>query len=194
MSLRKRNPGWRPRAGRLLAPVIVLMAGALALAGCADVRPLYDGGGGTTAFGPAQGPVAAELSRIAVEPQSDRVGQKLRNELLFRLGGGATPSGTSDDAYTLTLRVRSVSRNVLVRPEVSRSTGRHVTLTVSYNLLRTGEEDPLTSGTVQRIATIEVSDQLFAAERAELDAEDRAAVEAADSIRTDLAAWFAANN
>ncbi len=194
MSLRELISGRHPGVRMRHRTTIALLATALALAGCSDVRPLY-GGGGTAAFGPAvSGAVATELARVAVQPQAERVGQKLRNELLFRLGGGATPSGTSDDAYTLTLRVQSVAESLLVRPEVNRSTGRLVTLTVSYDLFRTGDSEPLTSGTVQRIAAIEISDQAFAADRAELDAEDRAATEAADSIRTELAAWFAANS
>ena len=38
---------------------------------------------------------------------------------------------------------------------------------------------------------IEVTDQTFAAERATIDAENRASADVADSIRTELAAWFA---
>ena len=91
----------------------------------------------------------------------------------------------------LDLRITRRAEDLLVRPELNRSTGRFVTIVATYTLRQAGAKEMLTTGTVQRSAAIEVTDQTFAAERAEIDAENRAAVDVADSIRTELAAWFA---
>ncbi|MCB1481790.1 MAG: hypothetical protein KDJ55_07445 [Rhodobiaceae bacterium] len=160
------------------------------VAGCSDVRPLYEGGG-APGNAVVSSSVEQQLAQIDVEAQETRVGQRLRNDLLFRLGNGANPSGSIGGAYMLDLRITRRAEDLLVRPELNRSTGRFVTIVATYTLRQAGAKEMLTTGTVQRSAAIEVTDQTFAAERAEIDAENRAAVDVADSIRTELAAWFA---
>ncbi|MFN0265110.1 LPS assembly lipoprotein LptE [Tepidamorphus sp. 3E244] len=162
---------------------------SVALAGCTGVQPLYQDGGVASPTGYSS--TSNELSRVAVEPQPTRTGQRIRNDLLFRLNGGADPGGNAGGDYQLALRVTNRKEDLLVRPELNRSTGRFVTIIVTYTLRASASDEVLTTGTVQRSAAIEVTDQTFAAERAELDAENRASSDVADSIRTELAAWFA---
>lgn len=176
--------GISPAALRVLAVAACLAVG---LAGCSNVRPLYEGGGTEATV---SGAVGQQLAQVSVQPQETRVGQRLRNDLLFRLHGGASPSGNFSGAYELKLRITKRTENLLVSTELSRSTGRFVTVVATYVLYKAGTEEQLTTGTVQRSAAIEVTDQEFAAERAEIDAENRAAADIADSIRTELAAWF----
>ncbi|MCC0016063.1 MAG: hypothetical protein H6878_07310 [Rhodobiaceae bacterium] len=183
---RSRHAGFRWHGFVLAA---VLSAG---LAGCSDIRPLYDGGNSGSALStPGGSAVENQLALVDVEAQSTRVGQRLRNDLLFRLAGGSNPSGSTGGAYQLSLRVTSISEDNLVRPELNRSTGRFVTVTATYKLTHAGSDTTLTTSTIQRSAAIEVTDQTFAAERATIDAENRASADVADSIRTELAAWFA---
>lgn len=179
----KRRTVWRNPA------LVAVMA--VVLAGCSGVQPLYQSGGGAGNPGATSSAVEAQLAAIEVEAQATRVGQRLRNDLIFRLGGGSNPAGITGGDYTLDLRVASRSENLLVRPELNRSTGRFITVVATYTLRRPGQEQVATTGTVQRSAAIEVTDQAFAAERAELDAENRASADVADSMRTELAAWFA---
>ena len=63
--------------------VLLLMAAGF-LAAC-QVRPVYaPAGSPATGGSPA---MVAELASIAVEAQTDRVGQALMNELIFQLRG-----------------------------------------------------------------------------------------------------------
>ncbi|MCB1478318.1 MAG: LPS assembly lipoprotein LptE [Tepidamorphaceae bacterium] len=182
------TPGFLRAPTRLGVVAAVCLAGFLA--GCSDVRPLYQGGG-APGSAVVSSDVEAQLAQIDIEAQETRVGQRLRNELIYRLGNGTNPSGSVGGAYTLDLRITRRVENLLIQRELNRATGRFVSIVATYVLKQAGQEQTLTTGTVQRSAAIEVTDQTFAAERAEIDAENRAAVDVADSIRTELAAWFA---
>jgi LPS-assembly lipoprotein len=165
---------------------------ALAVSACSSVQPLYATDGTSSVAGQAySGAVGAELAQIDIPAQNDRVGQRLRNELLFRLSGGANPSGPAYAAYNLELRARQRDLSQLISRVEGRPTSNSVNLQVSYTLKRPGSDDIVTRGTVERVATYDTTDQLFAAERAKIDAENRVVVEAADSIRTELATFFA---
>jgi LPS-assembly lipoprotein len=175
-----------------LAGMAMLCAGALAMAGCSSVQPLYATNGPQSVAGQAySGAVGTELAQISIQPQSDRVGQRLRNELLFKLSGGANPSGPDYAAYLLELRTRQLDLAQLISQVEGRPTANSVRLQVSYTLKRPDSDEIVTRGTVERIATYDTNDQRFAAERAKIDAENRAVTEAADSIRTELATYFA---
>ncbi|MEM8876345.1 MAG: LPS assembly lipoprotein LptE [Pseudomonadota bacterium] len=182
------------RGSRMRIGFIVAAMGAVSLivSACSSVQPLYATDGTTSVAGQAySGAVGTELSQIDIPPQNDRVGQRLRNELLFRLSGGANPSGPAYAAYNLELRTRQRDLAQLISEVEGRPTSNSVSLQVSYTLKRPGSDDVVTRGTVERVATYDTTDQRFAAERAKIDAENRAVVEAADSIRTELATYFA---
>ena len=72
---------------RSFAIALALCAGAGALAGC-GFQPLY---GGTTASGAK---LAEVMAAVDINPIPGRVGQRVRNELIFENtgGGGAAPS------------------------------------------------------------------------------------------------------
>jgi LPS-assembly lipoprotein len=183
---------WIPGRSLRLAGVAMVCAGALAIAGCSSVQPLYATDNTQSVAGQAySGTVGTELAQISIEPQNDRVGQRLRNELLFKLSGGANPSGPDYAAYLLELRTRQLDLAQLISQVEGRPTASSVRLQVSYTLKRPDSDDIVTRGTVERIATYDTNDQRFAAERAKIDAENRAVTEAADSIRTELATYFA---
>ena len=74
-----RTPGLHKRFVTLISVV-----GLAVVAGC-TVRPLY--GDVTSATGP-QAFASARLESIEIAPVDDRVGQEVRNHLIFLLGGG----------------------------------------------------------------------------------------------------------
>jgi LPS-assembly lipoprotein len=169
---------------RGVAAAIVLTA-ALAGGGC-QVRPLY----GTAAIGPDEGTangMTTTLASIDVAPIEGRVGQKIRNDLLFALNGG----GDGGDAYTVTLNVRERYANVITRTYSGEPGGRNVKLMVDYALKKSGEGDVLATGKVTRIASMDYFNQRFANDRATIDAENRLAKEIATDIHLRLAAYFA---
>lgn len=182
------------RLSRMRLGLVAAAVGAVSLAvsGCSSVQPLYATDGTASVAGQAySGAVGTELAQIDIPAQNDRVGQRLRNELLFRLSGGANPSGPAYAAYSLELRTRQRDLAQLISQVEGRPTANSVSLQVSYTLKRPGGDEVVTRGTVERVATYDTTDQRFAAERAKIDAENRVVVEAADSIRTELATYFA---
>ena len=90
---------WRSAA--LIASLIAGLS-ALALAGC-GFQPLY---GGTTAGGAR---LAEVMKGVDITPIPGRVGQKLRNELIFAsTGGGLASSHTQWTRFTRAPRYSGV--------------------------------------------------------------------------------------
>ncbi len=168
----------RLRLSRLAAALMVLAVSAV-LAGC-NVRPLY----GTAPDGSS---TRTDLAGINVVPASGRVGQQVRNDLLFQLNGG-TPGPT---AYQVDLNVNTSSSGIIVRRVGGQPQARNVRVQADFRLRQAGGEDVLFSGRVTRFAAFDRSDQRFANDRAQLDAENRAAREVAEEIRLRLAAFVA---
>ncbi len=69
--------------GRAMRGALVASAAAIALAAC-TVQPLY----GPTPTGQA---VVTTVASIGIEPADTRVGQQIRNALIFDLDGGDEP-------------------------------------------------------------------------------------------------------
>jgi LPS-assembly lipoprotein len=156
----------------------VLAAALLGLAGCGEVRPLYGSAGaaGYTAAG--------DLAAIRFAPISDRVGQRLRNELI-RL---VTPSGEPGNPdYQMSLQLEVGESDVLVRTtsEVDRKT---LTLAVSYRIVEVGTDNEVVTGKAFADASYNRVASEFANIRAREDAENRAANIVAEQIRTQIAA------
>jgi LPS-assembly lipoprotein len=167
----------RPAAACLLA------AGLLGVSAC-SVQPLYSDG--PVANSTVTGSIGTELSMVAVKPAITRVGQEVRNRLLFLLyGGQAEPAAPR---YTLTLVVTSISEasaNIQVAEE-SEPTAAIETVRASYSL-KDSSGAVVARGNRQFMASYDVPRQEFAAVRARIDAENRAARELADLLRLALA-------
>ncbi|MCB1475338.1 MAG: hypothetical protein H6883_04875 [Rhodobiaceae bacterium] len=162
---------------RLLAAVMLLT-----LPAACNMRPLYgsvDGSAGSS--------VSADLAAIKLTAPEDRVEQVLQNQLGFRLNGGQ-PVG---DRYTLDLRTETKTSSVLVRTIGGKPQARFVNVSTSYQLKQ--GDTVLDSGTLSRQASFDWSQQRFANDRAQIDAEDRAATALADDLYALLAGHFAAN-
>lgn len=178
---------WSPDGRTLLRLTLI---GALALPSAACFRPVYGGGsnpGVTTKDG---GGTVAELMRsVEVKPIDGRVGGKIRNELIFLLAGGGTAGPT---AYRLTITFNEYGQSAVVDPYTSVPQSRTISLQATYSMTSSrGGLDPVMKGDAFATATYFSSLQRFANVRAERDAEDRAAVQIAERIRSRLQAYFA---
>jgi len=171
---------WREgRRPATLAPLLALGA-AVALAGC-GIRPLYaPTAAGTTA--------SAALAAVSIAPLDTRVGQVLRNELIFGFTGGG-PAATP--AYGLRLVLTSQESELVIEQIENIPEANLVALTVTYTLTELATGDVLLTGATFANASFDYSTQRFANIRAERDAEDRAARRLASNILSRVATYFA---
>lgn len=162
----------------------LLVALALSIAvGACNVRPLY----GTT---PGGAQVDAELSSIAIPPAEGRLGQIVRNELIFAFNGGQPAQNA---IYRLDLDIEASESEPVVRQISSEPQSRLLNVWASFELFRQGETAPIFKSSVNRQATYQWTNQRFANDRAEIDARQRAAKETAEEIRLRLATFFASD-
>lgn len=161
---------------------------SLSVAGC--FRPVYGSGPVADVTSKNVSADVVELMRsVDVKPAEDRVGLKLRNELLFMLHGGGEAAPTR---YTLKITLTKSGRSAIVDPTTNAIDSRTVSMQAEYQLLRAGSLDPVATGHAAGTATFFTSLQRFANVRAERDAEDRAATQIAERIRSRLLSFFAA--
>ena len=145
-------------------------AGALlTLAGC-TVQPMYGSGGTSSYRGEAL---------YYVEPVETRVAQQVRNALIFGLNGGRNPN---DAPYRLRLLVTATDRAVAVETNRQAPTSARVSVATAWTLTR-GDAQVVASGERTAIAAYDRTVQRFANKRALLDAQNRAATEAAERVR-----------
>ncbi len=164
------SAGFRPLRALLAAGAM-----ALALAGC-TVQPLY----GTAPTGLT---VTAALDQITIAPVDTRVAQEIRNKLLFELGGGRN----SAPLYRMNLRVSSSESALGVTPVESAPT-YSITVAATYEITSLTTGEIVLRGTSRGIASFDRTSQIYANTRAKIDAENRAATDAATDIRIRLAA------
>ena len=166
----------KPRRAPGLA---VLVAVTLGLGAC-TVQPVYSPA-------PAGGTVKTTLARVAVEPVNDRVGQVVRNRLLFQMTGGGD---AGDPLYRMHLSVSSYEQGLGIT-SIESSPVYSVTVTATYELKRADTGDSVLKNTSRASASYNSVNQVFANTRAKLDAENRAATEVANDIAMRVAAAVA---
>jgi LPS-assembly lipoprotein len=168
---------WRSPA--LIAALCAGLA-SLALSAC-GFQPLY---GGSTASGQK---LAAVMSTVDVIPIPGRVGQKLRNELIFYNtgGGNAAPS-----RYKLEIAIKESVTDQLVQI-TGDATGQVYQLDATFKLIDASNGKMLYQGKAISRAPYNRFQEIFANVRARYDAENRAARTVAESIRTQVAAHLA---
>ena len=167
---------WRSSA--LFASLLAGLA-ALALTGC-GFQPLY---GGTTAGGAR---LAEVMAAVDVTPIPGRVGQKLRNELIFAntCGGNAGPT-----RFRLDIVVKESVTDQLVQI-TGDATGKVFQLDASFKLVDVAKGAVLLQGKAVSRAPYNRFQEIFANVRARYDAENRAARTVSESIMTQVAAYL----
>ena len=153
---------------------------ALALGGC-GFQPLY---GGTTAGGQRLSEV---MAGVEITPIPGRVGQKLRNELIFSNTGGG-PAGPS--RYKLDIAIKESVTDQLVEI-TGDATGQVYQLDATFKLVDPANGKVLMQGKAISRAPYNRFQEIFANVRARYDAENRAARTMSESIKTQLAAYLA---
>lgn len=163
----------------------VLMCGlaAVMLAGCGDggFRPLY----GSSSIGGAD--VATKLAGVDIAPIPGRLGQRLRNELIFNsTGGGAAET----PVYRLEVAVKENVISTLVKTDGD-ALSQIYTADATFNLIRLSDKKVVLKGTSFGRAGFERNPSIFSNVRAQDDAQNRAAHSIGTEMKTRLAAYLA---
>lgn len=156
-------------------PVLATALSAILLVSGCQVRPLYD----------QQGVTARNLGAISFSEASNRVGQVVRNNLIFLTSGGAGESEAAE--FDVTLNAYSSVANVLLINSSDTARAGQVTVSGTYKLVRKSDSQVLKSGSRSATALVDYSIQEYTKIRAIRDAENVAARELAELIRADLA-------
>ncbi|RTL96079.1 MAG: hypothetical protein EKK31_28670 [Hyphomicrobiales bacterium] len=161
------------------------MVAALALVSACTVRPLYS----NQPLSPgSQLSASAELGSISIKPVKTRYAQQVRNNLIFAFGQGS--GEPASPAYTLDLGVTELVESaaiVQVQTQEDEPTAGTVTLTANYVLRDTATSTVIAVGKRSIPSSFDRPRQEFAAYRAQIDAENRAARELADLLRLSIA-------
>lgn len=158
----------------MTGPAAAVLLGIL-LAGC-TVRPVY------MQTAPGLAPVT-DLSAIAVGDAGDRVGQEVRNNLIFLFTGGRPPPPTR---YTLSISVSSEEERLGFQKDET-APAYQVTVRVKFELKEIAGDRVILRSSSAGVATYNRSNQNFANVRAKIDAENRAAQAVAEQVQLRLA-------
>ena len=183
----------RAAGGRLLRWLAVVTAAALT-AGC--FQPLY--GEHATGPGAVNGNLRDAFATVDVDqiaapngtPEA-RIAVEIRNNVIWELTGGA---GAGTPAYRLGIKMKATKTAIIVDIATGRTEAEIVGIDASYTLTEIGTKKVVVnSQTFSRVSSdVPGLQQRFAHQRAQRDAEDRAAKVIAEQIRSRLASYFVA--
>jgi LPS-assembly lipoprotein len=129
------------------------------------------------------------MASVDVQPIPGRVGQKVRNELIFEnTGGGYAPK----TRYKLRVALRQNVIDQLVRISGD-ARGQVLELEASFTLINAADGQVLYVGSATSRAPYSRYQEIFANVRANYNAENRAAGEIAESVKTQIAAFLASS-
>lgn len=158
--------------------IAVGLAMGLGLAGC-GFQPLY----GTTASGAR---LTEVMASVDVTPIPGRLGQRIRNELIFENTGGGYAAPTK---YTLDITVKESVIDQLVRT-TGEATGQVYQVEATFKLRRAGNNEVVLEGQAISRAAYDRFEQIFANVRARYDAQDRVARTIAETIMVRLSSYL----
>ena len=154
-----------------------------ALGGCM-FQPMY---AQTPLYG--GGPSLNEALRdVDVATIDGRIGNELRNDLIYELTGGQ--GNRTDAPYRLTLVANVGSFNPVIDTESGRPVAQMVSFDITYKLQDVVQDRIVLTERAMARVSLDRSQQRFANLRAVRDAENRAAKVVADQIRARLASYF----
>ena len=157
-----------------------VFAFGVALSAC---RPMY----GQTSLGSN---ATQELAAIEIDPVPGRVGQQIRNELIFLFTGGNHPV---EPNYKLELTYRESVQGVLFK-RTEDAAGQIYSLDATYVLRDISGKNILSNGRSHARAAFDKHESTYSNVRAERDAKNRAAKDIAKDINTRVAAYISSNH
>ncbi len=160
----------------------VVLAALLAVSGCFE--PMY----GDRSIGGTGASLRTALKDVEIAPIEGRVGQQLRNDIIFELSGGAgNPVGAP---FRLQLSVATSNFSAILDPASGLSQAETIALDVTYKLKDVANDKfVLTDKAIARV-TVDSTNQRYARIRAIRDAENKAAQIVAEHIRSRIASYF----
>ena len=123
---------------------------------------------------------------IKIDPIQDRVGQKLRNELIKIL----QPTGTASTLkYNLNV-VISITKQELAIKKSELATRSNLIFTANFTLMKNESKTLLTNGSSRIVTSYNILDQVYATKIAENDAQTRAISEISRDIASKLGVFL----
>jgi LPS-assembly lipoprotein len=180
-----------PRALRFALRLAVAGAAAATVAGC--FQPMYGDASLTTSPAVATNMAAVDVSQIAAPNGTplSRIAVDVRDRLLFGLTGG---HATTQPIYRLNIQINASSESMIVDINSGRPDTVDYALNASYTLYESKTGKPVFNSQTFARVTYDIPGQAqrFARDRGLRDAEDRAAQQIADNIKSRLASFFVA--
>jgi LPS-assembly lipoprotein len=169
-------------ARRVPAFASVVVLGAV-LAGCGEggFRPM------NASVGLGGANVEAKLATVLVAPIPGRLGQRVRNELIFDTTGGA--AATTEPAYRLEMAVKETVTSTLVKTDGD-ALSQIYSVDATFNLIRLSDKKVVLKGVSYGRAGFERNPSIFSNVRAQDDAQNRVAHTIGLEMRTRLAAFL----
>ena len=159
----------------------VLVAPGLAACGGTGFRPLY----GSSQFGGND--LTEKLANIEIAPIPGRVGQRIRNELMFQTTGGKAPPSP---LYRLEMVMTESVSATLVSTDGD-AIGSVYNIDLNFRLIRNADKSVVLTGKSYGRAGFERFRSIFANVRAREEAENRAALTVGEEVKSRLAAYLA---
>lgn len=172
--------GLRTASRLVLAALIV--APLVAACGNGGFRPLY----GSAALGGAG--ADERLAEVSIGTIPGRVGQQIRNELIFHATGGG--GEVEQPKLRLDVAIRESVSSTLVQGDGD-SRGQVFNLEARFKLIKIADNSVVFSGTSYGRAAFERYQSIFSNVRARENAEDRAAKVVGEDLKARLAAYLA---
>lgn len=170
------TPRRHPWSGVCLAFAV---AASLAACGDAGFRPLY----GPTAVGAY---ASERLKEVDFAPIPGRVGQRIRNEMVFQGTGGGNPL-PPHYRFEVVLQENVTSTLVKVSGQAANSV---YSVQASFRLIDSRDKKVVFEGASHARASFERFESVYSSVRAREDAENRAARTIAEDLKTRLAAFL----
>lgn len=130
--------------------------------------------------------VNEKLAQMEIAPIPGRVGQRLRNELIYQSTGGGN---AQEPVYRLEVVIRESITPTLVQ-EDGNSSGSVYNLNTSFRLIRLTDRSVALQGESNGRIAFQRFDSVFANVRARQDAEDRAAKTVGEELKGRIAAYL----
>ena len=167
----------------LIRVAFACAAATMLMAGCGDsgFRPMY---ASSAIVGGSD--VNQKLAELEIAPIPGRVGQRLRNELIYQSTGGGL---AAQPIYRLEIIIRESITPTLVQID-GNSSGSVYNLRTSFRLVRLADRSVALTGESNGRVAFQRFDSVFANVRARQEAENRAAKTIGDELKSRLAAYL----